>query len=55
MTLKLSSLLTRAPATVAKVMAAAERFRELGAQVEDVSIPEHLTAIDAWTAIVLDG
>ncbi len=43
------------PDVDAKVMAAAERFRELGAQVEDVSIPEHLTAIDAWTAITMEG
>lgn len=38
-----------------KVMQAAERFRELGARVEEVSIPEHYTAIDAWTAITLEG
>ncbi len=38
-----------------KVMAAAERFRELGARVEDVSVPEHYTAMDAWTAITLEG
>lgn len=39
----------------AKVMQAAERFRDLGARVEEVSIPEHFTAIDAWTAITLEG
>ncbi|MFX4295799.1 MULTISPECIES: amidase [Roseobacteraceae] len=38
-----------------KVMAAAERFRELGARVEEVSVPEHHTAMDAWTAITLEG
>ncbi|MEP1330644.1 amidase [Pseudophaeobacter sp.] len=38
-----------------KVMQAAERFRDLGARVEEVSIPEHFTAIDAWTAITLEG
>ncbi|MEY8838868.1 amidase, partial [Cribrihabitans sp. XS_ASV171] len=38
-----------------KVMAAAERFRELGARVEEVSVPEHYTAMDAWTAITLEG
>ncbi len=38
-----------------KVLAAAERFRELGARVEEVSVPEHYTAIDAWTAITLEG
>lgn len=39
----------------AKVMQAADRFRELGARVEEVSIPEHYTAMDAWTAITLEG
>ncbi|MGI3187152.1 amidase [Nioella aestuarii] len=39
----------------AKVMQAADRFRQLGAQVEEVSIPEHYTAMDAWTAITLEG
>ncbi len=38
-----------------KVRKAADRFRELGARVEDVSIPEHHTAMDAWTAITLEG
>ncbi|MGB2199898.1 MAG: amidase [Pseudooceanicola atlanticus] len=38
-----------------KVLKAAERFRELGARVEDVSVPEHFTAMDAWTAITLEG
>ena len=36
------------------VMAAAERFRELGAGVDEVSVPEHYTAMDAWTAITLE-
>ncbi|MEM6339521.1 MAG: amidase [Pseudomonadota bacterium] len=43
------------PDVDAKVMQAAERFRELGARVEDVSVPEHYTAMDAWTAITLEG
>lgn len=43
------------PDVDAKVMQAAERFRELGARVEEVSIPEHYTAMDAWTAITLEG
>lgn len=43
------------PDVDAKVMQAAERFRELGALVEDVSVPEHYTAMDAWTAITLEG
>ncbi|WP_109463899.1 amidase [Albibacillus kandeliae] len=38
-----------------KVLAAAERFRDLGARVEEVSIPEHHLAIDCWTAITLEG
>ncbi|MEP2758691.1 MAG: amidase [Hyphomicrobiales bacterium] len=38
-----------------KVLQAAERFRELGARVEEVSIPEHQMAMDAWTAITLEG
>ena len=38
-----------------KVMQAANRLRELGARVEEVSIPEHFTAVDAWTAITLEG
>ena len=38
-----------------KVLAAADRFRELGARVEDVSIPEHLLAADCWTAITVEG
>lgn len=38
-----------------KVMAAAEQFRDLGARVEEVSVPEHYTAMDAWTAITLEG
>ncbi len=38
-----------------KVLAAAERFRELGAQVDEVSIPEHHLAVDCWTAIAVEG
>ena len=38
-----------------KVLAAADRFRDLGARVEEVSIPEHHLAIDCWTAITLEG
>ncbi|KIN78224.1 amidase [Sulfitobacter mediterraneus] len=38
-----------------KVLAAAERFRELGARVDTISVPEHHTAMDAWTAITLEG
>lgn len=38
-----------------KVKAAAERFRELGARVDEVSIPEHYVAGDAWGAITNEG
>ena len=38
-----------------KVLAAAERFRELGARVEEVSIPEHDLATDCWSSITLEG
>ena len=38
-----------------KVHAAAERFRKLGAEVADISIPEHLIAPAVWTPIALEG
>lgn len=38
-----------------KVLAAAEKLREQGARVEEVSVPEHQLALDAWTAITLEG
>lgn len=38
-----------------KVLAAADRFRDLGAQVQEVSIPEHHLAVDCWTAITVEG
>ena len=38
-----------------KVLAAAERFQELGARVDEVSIPEHQLAVDCWTAIAVEG
>ncbi len=38
-----------------KVLAAAERFRDLGAHVDEVSIPEHHLAVDCWTAITVEG
>lgn len=38
-----------------KVMKAADRLRELGARVEEVSIPEHHLAVDCWTAITVEG
>jgi amidase len=39
----------------AKVRQAAERFRELGAGVEEVSIPVHLDGPAIWTAIAAEG
>jgi len=39
----------------AKVRAAAEKFRQLGAMVEEVSIPMHLTGAAIWTPIALEG
>ena len=38
-----------------KVLDAAERFRALGAWVQDVSIEEHRFAADLWTAIAVEG
>ena len=38
-----------------KVLAAAEKFREMGARVEEISVPEHHTAVDCWTAITVEG
>lgn len=38
-----------------KVLAAADRFRELGARVDEISIPEHLLAADCWTTIATEG
>ena len=43
------------PDVDAKVRAAAERFRSLGAVVEEVSIPEHRSGTDLWTAIAVEG
>ena len=38
-----------------KVMAAADRFRELGARVDEVSVPEHILAGNCWLAITVEG
>ncbi|WP_136661610.1 amidase [Nitratireductor sp. XY-223] len=38
-----------------KVEAALDRFRELGARVEEVSVEEHYFAADLWTAITVEG
>jgi amidase len=37
------------------VRAALDVLRKLGAQVTEISIPEHLTALPIWTAIGLEG
>ena len=34
---------------------AEERFRELGAMADEISLPEHNLAVDCWTAITLEG
>jgi len=39
----------------AKVGAAVEKFRALGASIEEVSIPMHLTGPAIWTPIALEG
>jgi amidase len=39
----------------AKVRQAAEKFRGLGAAVEEISIPMHLTGAAIWTPIALEG
>lgn len=38
-----------------RVRAGADRFAALGAEVSEVSIPEHLTALAAWNPITLEG
>ncbi|PZU21278.1 MAG: Asp-tRNA(Asn)/Glu-tRNA(Gln) amidotransferase GatCAB subunit A [Shinella sp.] len=43
------------PEVDAKVRAAADRLAKLGAEVSEVSIPEHLTALAAWNPITLEG
>lgn len=43
------------PDVDAKVRAAAERLGALGAELREVSIPDHLFAVDLWTAITMEG
>jgi amidase len=43
------------PATDRKVRAAIDRFRKLGAEVAEVSVPMHLDAPHVWTAVILEG
>ncbi len=38
-----------------KTLAASDAFRQLGAMVEEISIPEHNDATDYWTAITVEG
>lgn len=38
-----------------KVREGAERIRGLGAQVREISIPEHVFAVDLWTVIAVEG
>jgi amidase len=43
------------PVVDKKVKAAVERFRQLGATIEEVSIPMHITGYDIWNAIIVEG
>ncbi len=43
------------PGVTAKVRAAAERYRAMGATVEDISIPMHLDGVSIWTPIAIEG
>ncbi len=43
------------PQVDAAVHRAAQRFAELGAEVVEVSVPEHTDAIHVWTVIATDG
>ena len=43
------------PAVADKARSAAERFRALGAEVSEVSLPEHHIAGAAWNPITLEG
>ena len=43
------------PEVDAAVRRAAQRFTELGAEVVDVSVPEHHDAVHVWTVIATDG
>ncbi len=45
----------RAPATDAKVRAAIDEFRALGATVEEVSVPLHYDAPHIWSGVILEG
>ena len=43
------------PDVDASVRAAADRFRQLGATVDEISIPMHLAGPDIWTPIAVEG
>ena len=38
-----------------KVREGIERLRKLGAQIKDISIPDHTFAVDVWTVITAEG
>jgi len=46
---------TSEPDVDAKVRAAAERFRQIGATIDEVSIPMHRQGLAIWTPIGLEG
>jgi amidase len=46
---------TSDPATDRKVRAAIDRFRALGAKVEEVSVPMHYDGPHIWTGVILEG
>ena len=43
------------PDVADKVIIASEKLRKLGATVENVSIPQHASAMAIWTPIILEG
>jgi len=43
------------PDVAKKVSEAAQRLKKLGAMVEEVSVPEHISAMAIWTPIILEG
>ena len=43
------------PDVDAKVRAAADKYRQLGATVDEISIPMHLDGLAIWTPIALEG
>jgi amidase len=45
----------RAPATDAKVRAAIDEFKALGATVQEVSVPLHYDGPHIWTGVILEG